>query len=124
MSVVDKRLNLIEGKLSSASEIDETFRSICAHFGQNLTKMRTFTKSQKVINIKGLVLLAIEMNAEIKIDAAMDTFSVRYADREDVPIENKEVEEIDDDSEDEFESVTSNNESEEESEENNDGELF
>jgi len=93
--MIDNRINLVEGKISNASDIDELYRDLCSHHGEGLSKMKAFTKSQRGINMKGLILLCMHFNLKIVIDQARDYFAVYYADEGVSPIENPVVNEED-----------------------------
>lgn len=100
MSRVENRIKVIKGQLSNMNDIDEAYRALCAHFGEGISKMRAFTKSQHVINRKGLQELAIRFDCIYSVDPIEDYFMIKFAERDQAPIENtieeEEVETPDD----------------------------
>jgi len=88
----DNRINSITGTVSNMNDIDEVFRDICSHFGASITKMKTFTKSNTVVNMRSLLLLSTHMNLKLTVDPALDKFEILYHDKDQLPIENPIVE--------------------------------
>lgn len=97
----DNRDNLIEGNISSSSDLDEMYREICSNFGWSITKAKAFTKSNHGVTLSGLVRLCERFKLKMEFDVFKDELSIYYQDRDVAPCEypdqDPEVLYVDDD---------------------------
>lgn len=75
----DTRKHIVTGESDSKSDIDETFRFLVIHHGENLAKMKAFTDSQVGISLSGLLKLSVHLGLKFECDSLHQSFSIFYA---------------------------------------------
>ena len=74
----DLRKSRMIGDVSNKVDVNDVYRDLCAVYKEKVATMKTFTDSQKEINLNGLMKLAVHFNLKMTVDALFDKFEVIY----------------------------------------------